>query len=1334
METKEIVIGGIERHSDPQGAPAGVCEELINVRTDLMGLHLYRQGEAISSDLSYDNIFIHRFGGREFYLGVDPSSNVVRFTLNGRTQQTLQWVSSSGNTDIKSIGNMLIVSDKGGADGRLSTSTYVYDSDKDSYVRLDADKLPLPIIDRMNTSVRPLSSLGYQYRSNITILPAVPERGVAERHVFNFFHYVQEGMTYGVEFKESVKQTLQGALGRVCALDKHIAHGYVLIGTTITLYDGTETAFSNLQVVDLSSPTPFRDAGVPDTFSVICDKNENLLYIHPEENSLDGIFFQNLQYDNDKIYFGLQVDGGDLFGSTRKSSYFHSLTPKVSVSRDIANYKDYVRSINLYVSKPIDKIDWERFDVRIYRNSQVENIEVEIDSSATMREVLTSNNRKNIVYPKAPIRHLNQMKEQLHSQLLFKQKEWSVQELIENDFAVTYECEFGTSEGTLGDTLQVDAWNTKRAGTMFIYNNRVHMFDSVCRVDVPDSDLVCLNGFDNLWYDSLPYNASADEGGRVVYFRLADSYSERDKMVEASVSDILDWSGKERGILGVFVSGGEAAPTDPDIYTWYHLSWTNTRYKSIRLISHTSGGSQESYIFLSHDKTSTTLDSSARYIAFSPVQSGVSPSELSWYPAASEDYSWAEQRKTRLCSVIAYLKQDTKTLVIRHERVPILFRYITDSEQGVVGELTNIAELSGMLTYPDSRCIRLVIQYSASGQTYSWETTMTSEESSYNFAYTYLSSEEVLFAVGSPNTDQTSNIYTTEDTLSVSALNNPTVFPVANSYRFKGAITGLALALEELNTTQTGSYPVYVMTEVGVFALQQGRDVLYSNINPISTDNCVKGKYVQVKQGVVYLANNRLYYMVGRQRVDILLPLDGDPDKRPRQNNAYKLACCNNRLYNIEPYLCQDNLLTFLQDIQLCFDSYHNELIMSNKNYNFSFVFGFDAKRWYKISGCYDSLNDGLIIAQRQHSGQDQAQPAQGAMSIDLLAIEQGQRINYNYVATLQHPVPYNYKASKGDKITLSHNKKTIASITLSAEATLPAMLSLLTKNLNWIETDPLTTPDNTQVNCCMYINTTAMDTSQSVILTNANSREQIFFPVRQYNGVITTQNKLIGQTLSLQLNNNTIASKNITENDTINAITTWITHNINDKTELIATKNKNNITITAPNNSTTYNNYILSLLIPDNNSGWIKQEMFLSYSTTPLNGARQTTPINQPVKLKKLSDEQHHNTTFHIQTRPIQLKPLHFSTINRTLLRLNAQLQQQDNISLYIFASNNLYDYKCVAAQQRENCTIDRIRLEKIAHAYKYFIFIIGGKTNTKTTINTIISQFNNNAEKHIK
>lgn len=1345
MEIKEIAIGGIDRHTPAQDAPPGVCEELINVRSDALGLHVYREGAAVSGDLDLEKIYLHRWGGKVYYVGVDPSSRVVRFSLDGTTEQTLQWVSSAGNTDIKSIGNMLVISDKGEDGKNPSTRTWVLEEldGEARYKALDKGDLPLPRMSREDILVKPFSQMGSVYRNSIIRTDSEPGQTVRTpaRSTYPFIHYVGD-ITDWNAFKESVKASLRAALNRVAALDKHISYGIVLVGVSVTLYDGTETAFGNLLAVDLSPKTPYRDAGNLPTLWQLRRSPNHFTRVLPMKDSLDGLFV-NWVNDDRKAYFHVMPDGGDIGGTSQVSSFFSGMSPKITLDAEAENLKDYIKGVSLWVSRPYDKIDWDTFDLKAGMVTDLNGSFYPAEDLGPGEEVWSLlKDDRNFLYPMAHIRRMSECRDGLHRQLLFRQKEWTVDEILEKGGSVTWDCEFGTSEGTLGDTLSVDAWNSKRAGSMFVYNNRIHMFDSCVKVSVPDSALQELSGWDDEWYLSRSVNDTAS--GNYWHLKYAEDYALREE--EGGMRDItlqeaarLDTNKDMKMALGIYYDSSRDASGSASSYTWYY-SYPRPKESSKyawMVYQRTPTPHSTLYVYLSEDRTTLTHDEGrAKYMALSSDNSVNHPENLSWYNVPAESSGGAAMRLHRECTVIAYLKAESRTLVIRHEGIPVLFRYETSASGAVT--MGSVAVLSGYLTYPDTRCERLVIQYTEGGSAYGWETAMKHEGSAYNYAYAYVAEGSAEFTLQTANTDATDSVYEEKDTVNVSAMNNPTVFPVEQSYRFVGSVTGMALALEELRSTQQGTYPVYVMTESGVFALNQGSGgVLYASITPINTDKCVKGKSVQVRNGVAYCANGRLYWLVGRKRVDIMLPLDGYPDYAPRANASYPLAC-QGSLYDVTGLLSNGGLRRYLDGSSLGYDSFHDELMVSNPAYGYTYVFNFGAQRWFKISGSFSGTEDGQVALKSSGGEAIPAQRASGSLTVGLLAVERGARITYNRTATLEDTLPEGFRFASGSTLTLKLNGTSVASLTLKAAASLPAAMSLLTANLSWMESDTPTVGGRTRYR--FYLS--YPEEVESLTLGDASYTAE--FTPAESTGTVTTADKLIGASVSLAMEDGTGASSvmgsaSIDGSTTIGSLCRWAAGLVNASSlPFSAYADGNRVRIEASRSGASLNGWLPRLTLTDPLGRDMQQKEYITWTSSATSGgtdAGEVSPAGGSVRILDMStEEEEGDVTIHIQTRPMKLTPMAFGVVQRMIARVRATLAGDQNLSVYAFTSNDLEHYACSAAEQRKGCTIDRIRLERTAHGRKYTVLVIGGTVPPLTELSTILCQVKANAPKKIR
>lgn len=131
--------------------------------------------------------------------------------------------------------------------------------------------------------------------------------------------------------------------------------------------------------------------------------------------------------------------------------------------------------------------------------------------------------------------------------------------------------------------------------------------------------------------------------------------------------------------------------------------------------------------------------------------------------------------------------------------------------------------------------------------------------------------------------------YSEDDTVVVSAQNNPTYFSPENSYRIGGKVLAVSPNAGAVSDVQVGQYPLAVFTDNGIYTLIQGDGkVLYSNVAKIAEDVMKEGSYVMpTTYGITFLSGDGVFLLVGRNCQRISLALDGPPDWDIRQCQQY---------------------------------------------------------------------------------------------------------------------------------------------------------------------------------------------------------------------------------------------------------------------------------------------------------------------------------------------------------------------------------------------------------------------------------------------------------------
>lgn len=143
-------------------------------------------------------------------------------------------------------------------------------------------------------------------------------------------------------------------------------------------------------------------------------------------------------------------------------------------------------------------------------------------------------------------------------------------------------------------------------------------------------------------------------------------------------------------------------------------------------------------------------------------------------------------------------------------------------------------QLSPLISYPDSNAYKMEIVVKSENTRYKGSFLLTASE--YENRADYL--DETLSAISLENNSlpastpldiplSENDTYTQPNILRVSELKNPFIFPSEQTYTISnGEITGIATITAALSEGQFGEFPLYVFTEEGIWALQNGNGIV----------------------------------------------------------------------------------------------------------------------------------------------------------------------------------------------------------------------------------------------------------------------------------------------------------------------------------------------------------------------------------------------------------------------------------------------------------------------------------------------------------------------------
>lgn len=161
----------------------------------------------------------------------------------------------------------------------------------------------------------------------------------------------------------------------------------------------------------------------------------------------------------------------------------------------------------------------------------------------------------------------------------------------------------------------------------------------------------------------------------------------------------------------------------------------------------------------------------------------------------------------------------------------------------------------------------------------------------------------------------------TPNAIRVSAANIPYSFPFANSYRIGSIdtkITTMQSAALNLSDNKFGETPVYVFTNEGVWAMQSGKETLYSAILPINNDVILSPHTLAVNNSIFYTTDKGLYAFSPQGKVVISRDI--------------------NSLSNRIPQWFRDTRIVYLPE--------WNEIMMFDSSADLIYVYSLDNNVW----------------------------------------------------------------------------------------------------------------------------------------------------------------------------------------------------------------------------------------------------------------------------------------------------------------------------------------------------------------------------------------------------
>lgn len=269
-------------------------------------------------------------------------------------------------------------------------------------------------------------------------------------------------------------------------------------------------------------------------------------------------------------------------------------------------------------------------------------------------------------------------------------------------------------------------------------------------------------------------------------------------------------------------------------------------------------------------------------------------------------------------------------------------------------------QLSPLISYPDSNAYKMEIVVKSSSGRYKGTFTLTPSEHENRADYLGSSFDPLVLPDDSVSASTplevptaSNDVYTQNNTLRVSEYENPFLFPAEQTYSVSNsAITGIASITTALSEGQFGEFPLYLFTEEGIWALQNGTgDVCYSAQHQLSREPIPKGSpIIPLEEAVIFATSKGLSILQGASTQQIL-PFDELPNE---DNSLLETFNLSSEIYQA----AYDHTLLsdFMANCIIAYNTNEKELLFCQPSLGYTIVLYLPTLYMYRTTQCYTSF------------------------------------------------------------------------------------------------------------------------------------------------------------------------------------------------------------------------------------------------------------------------------------------------------------------------------------------------------------------------------------------
>ena len=271
----------------------------------------------------------------------------------------------------------------------------------------------------------------------------------------------------------------------------------------------------------------------------------------------------------------------------------------------------------------------------------------------------------------------------------------------------------------------------------------------------------------------------------------------------------------------------------------------------------------------------------------------------------------------------------------------------------VFHEFGFISNMYGLyfVSYPDSRAFKMIIHINT-GSVLTKELDLKPSEvlniSYYEPDITKALSHLDFSSASSRVPIRENNIEFSPNKIKVSEISNPFFFPLKQTYIVgNGNIVGLCSNTNAVSQGQFGQYPMYVFTSDGIYVMQVGSgSVAYSSISPINRSVCNnRNSITPIDSAVIFSSDAGLMMISGSVTEKLSSDIEGYLPSAVDTSAAIK------SILSIEGMIhsaSKTDFITYIENACIGYNNEEREIIVSNRNYQYSYVLNLHSRSWHK--------------------------------------------------------------------------------------------------------------------------------------------------------------------------------------------------------------------------------------------------------------------------------------------------------------------------------------------------------------------------------------------------